>query len=315
MFSKKISYQSNIFYLVIFFDLTNVRETMQYFQQSFDQFMDTTIKLEKALATIEKQKSEIEVINQELREKGEIMKKDMEIAIILQNELLPSLPNSPDWDMSLCYKPMLGVSGDTYDFHLFPDMDFMGVVLLDASGHGIASSLITNIARPAFLRSHMRYRKDRLEKAMEASNRELIRQIGEAPNYLTGLSIRLYPNSFTYVNSGHPYILFYQAKNGKVSELENDGILLGVKGFPQNYNSFTKKTNTGDIILIYTDGLTEAANRQNKEFGVRKIKEILKGNVKDAAGIKEDILKKLLAYGINIEKLHDDMTFIIMKKK
>lgn len=315
LISKKIKLKGKIFHIILLDDLSNFKDSMNFFEASFDHFMETTLKLENALATIEKQKEQIEIINVELEEKTFILNKDMEIASILQSELLPKIPDSPFWDISLCFKPMLGVSGDTFDFHQFPDAGYLGVVLLDASGHGVSSSLITNLARPVLYRNHLNYRNKSLDKAMRFSNTELIKQIGNVSNFLTGITTRLFKDKIEYINAGHPYMLFFNSNNGRISELRNDGILLGVPGFPNKFTVTEISVNPGDIFLLFTDGLIETNNSKEEEYGIEGIKKIIKKYHKlSAEKLKNLILKDLIKFGANMNKPADDMTFIIIKR-
>ena len=311
--SRKTVYSDKTYYCIVFFDFTSARESASYFEQSFDQFMNATIDLENALSTIEQQKSEIEKINKEMNEVNIIMKKDLQLAEILQNELKPVAPVSEMWDISFYSKPMAGVSGDFLDFYDFKDGN-LNILLLDASGHGVSSALITVIARPLFFHAHRKYRTGKIAQAMESANRGLCRHIGHTSNYLTGISLKLCPDCFHYVNAAHPYIMYYRKSAGRVFELENDGFLLGIPQIESHFKNRKVMVAPEDVLFMYTDGLTEAKNEAGEEFGIEPIKDILLSSNCSAAEIMQQIRERSRAFGISEDKLQDDVTCIVIKK-
>ena len=306
---------SATYYCVALQDLTNFQESVAYFEQSFDQFMEATIDLEEALRTIARQKNEIESMNHELSRANVIMRKDLELAEIVQKDLMPATPKPEGWQLSTYFQPMAGVSGDILDYYDFPGADNQGVVLLDASGHGVSSALITAIARPIFFRAQRRYVNQDLSVAVSSANRMLCDQIGHISNYLTGVSVRLYPDRFTYINAGHPYILIYRRRLGRVFRLPNSAVLLGIDAFRERTMvGRTVGIEPGDILLLYTDGLTEANNEEGQEYGLQRLRDTITAAapLNDADQMRDFLLDDFRSFAATPDRLKDDMTFVVI---
>ncbi len=306
----------DVIYYVIIQDFTNFQESVAYFEQSFDQFMEATIDLEQALKTIAVQKGEIEAINHELRQTNAIMRKDLELAEILQKDLMPAEPSPPGWTIGAYLQPMAGVSGDILDYFDFPGSGCIGVVLLDASGHGVSSALITAIARPIFFRAHREYMNQDLRTAVQSANRMLCDQIGHISNYLSGVSVRLYTDRIAYINAGHPYILLYRRRTGRTYRLPNSPVLLGINEFREREMKVREiRIESGDTMLLYTDGLTEARDAAGVEYGTRRLGAVVRNAAgsKNAREVRDRILEDFRAFAADPAHLKDDMTFVVCR--
>lgn len=252
------------------------------------------------------------------------LRQDINLATILQKGLLPKFPSNSNWDMTYYFRPMADVSGDIIDIYTFGDVFFgednpeeqTGLLLLDASGHGIASALVTAIARPIFFTFH-RLNKDRpLFHSMADANVELCREIGELTSYLTGISVRLEKDSMTYVNAAHPPGLFFRAKTGRITELPNDGIPLGVPEFRgEPLVSRKARVSPGDILFLYTDGLTEAMDAQGEMLGVEAVARcIVKNSSASASEIQSRVIELVKSHSSHFDCVRDDITFIVAKR-
>lgn len=253
------------------------------------------------------------------------LQRDLDLAIRVQQGRLPSMPASNHWKISFVYRPMAGVSGDIIDIYDFSDVLFfddeadenLGVILLDASGHGMSAALVTAVARPIFYELHRANKNGPLHQAFMDSNVELCRELGPIPNYLTGVSVRLRPDSFSYVNAAHPLLMFRRAASRKVHEFDNDGILLGIPELKGDFRSRTvKQVNSGDIIFMYSDCLSESLNANGEEFGVERVREALsQTRSQEPAEIQAEILAAWQDFGINPDELQDDLSMVVIVKK
>ena len=123
---------------------------------------------------------------------------------------------------------------------------------------------------------------------------------------------------FEFSRAGHCPTLYYSAKDKKVRFLEDNGLGLGILRDDQ-FNNFVDVNeiiyNKGDILFLYTDGITEAKNDDNEEFGYERLKLFLEKNAfYSAKYIKEEILKTLYDF-CDSSKLEDDITTLIVKVK
>lgn len=316
--AQRLTSQESDLFIATFQDITTLKQSMSYFEDTFDQFMQTTIDLEEALSIIEKQKNEIERIHQELKRSSALMERDLELGRILQNAMINEVPQPPNWTIHVFNKPMAVVSGDIYDFYKFEDQNYTGLILLDASGHGVSSALITAIASPLFYQMHKRLKTKKLNRVIQVANRELSRLIGDLPNYLCGISMRIYPDRVTYVNAGHPHILHYSHKQQQIYELANSPLLLGVPEMNTEPQLQEITAEFEDSIFLYTDGLTEARTSSGEELGLERLKQklvsLLGRKEYNPQKIEHELLAWLESWDIDVDNLEDDMSFIILHK-
>lgn len=101
---------------------------------------------------------------------------------------------------------MTGISGDFYDFYSHDD-ELTGVGLFDVSGHGIASGLVTMIAKSVIFRKFSEGRDLPLHQVLAETNRELQSEIGDVDNYITGVILRFMENTIEYANAAHSDIM------------------------------------------------------------------------------------------------------------
>ncbi len=252
-----------------------------------------------------------------------IADRDMEMAVAVQRSYLPQeAPVSDEWDIAYHFQPMSGVSGDFYDFYIMNNK-LRGLGLFDVSGHGIASGLVGMLARSIIFRNFlMGTRTDaKLHRAMENANTELIREIGTMDNYLTGIMLRLKGDRIEYVNAGHPDIIYRGSKTGKSFEILNknkesiSGHFLGIEIMERPYSQLTLKLSQGDSLLLFTDCLIEARNKEEGQFGVETLLKTLssapQGNARE---MLDSILTAFYDY-TKTQKLDDDLSIIVLQKK
>ncbi len=262
--------------------------------------------------------------NREYRESLENAKlvadRDMRMAINVQKNYLPKSPPSAEaWDISFDFRAMAGVSGDFYDFYE-NDGKLSGLSLFDVSGHGIASGLITMLAKSIVFRSFNTYRTEDIRSVMEHINRELINEIDNVDNYLTGVIIRIDDSIVEYVNAAHPQMLVRRGRTGKVEiigagdEFVN-GRFLGISSLEGSYDMCRVTVEKGDVLLLYSDCLIETYNGQNERYGIQRLAEqleeidIQEPSQKNLRKILDDFFRF-----VGSEDLPDDLTVIFMKK-
>jgi len=304
-------------------DVTDYHEILDSFGIAFERMITSAGEMEVALKLTQQEKSDNAEVLRKLELAHEFVRRDLELARTLQTSLLPRIPKSKNWEISYFFKPMHGVSGDIIDIYTFGDVFFgdeeqeenIGIILMDASGHGISSALITAIARPILFSNHRLYKDEMLWKAMMDANVELCQAIGSVPNYLTCVSLRLTNRQFSYVNAGHPYVLYRRTKTGKVYELENDGVLLGIPDLKRDLHSRRAEVLPDDLLMIYSDGLTEAENPAGEPLGVEPIKNLMAGFHGNTDELREAVIQLTRDHGINLDQIRDDITFAVVRKK
>ena len=213
---------------------------------------------------------------------------------------------------------MAGVSGDLYDFYFTKDtLDGFG--LFDVSGHGISSGLVTMLVKNIINDEFNKGKKLPLQEVMTITNDRIILQKGNVENYLTGILARVNGNNVDFVNAGHPNVVFYHAKTRsleiiKRGELKESGII-GISEIPVNFECVTVTLEKGDMLLLYTDGLTETMNRNREEFGLERLKKtFLKNTDLSLTEQVQTIVDEARTFA-NRAKIADDITLLILKKK
>lgn len=248
---------------------------------------------------------------------NERYKEELKIAKRVQDSLLPKhLCTNEDLEISAFSKAAAEVGGDYFDTFNIDD-NRIALIVGDVSGKGTSA---------AFHMSQMKGIFQSLVQ-MELSARDFIIKANNAlsscldrTSFITTtyFIIDSQKKTFEFSRAGHCPTLYFSASDKKVSFLEDNGLGLGILRDDQfdNYvdvNEFTY--NKGDILFLYTDGITEAKNSKNEEFGYDRLKQFLNKNAfYSAEYIKEEILKTLYNF-CGSSNLEDDITTLIVKVK
>ena len=174
------------------------------------------------------------------------------------------------------YRPMTAVAGDFYDFVEMGD-DRLGVLVADVTGHNIQAALIASMVKVA-LASQLPH-ADRPSAVLGGINRVLCGRL--AGRYVTAAYLFIDDRAgVVYATAGHPPMLHVRRDAAGVRRLEENGVLLG---FVEDavYREAKRIDGRGrDRFLLYTDGLIEAANRQDDMFGIDGVENALSSSVR-----------------------------------
>ncbi|MBN2159815.1 MAG: SpoIIE family protein phosphatase [Spirochaetes bacterium] len=293
-------------------------------QASRDALLDMNRNLEKKVVDrtelLQSSMEELSAVNLKLAEAHRRALIDMSMAANIQSTLFPKAPpDTGEWDVAYLFRPMSGVSGDLYDFYE-ENGRLTGIALFDVSGHGIASGLITMIARTVFHRNFMKGTNKELNSILEKSNMELINEIGMIENYLTGLLLRFSGDTVEYVNAAHPDVLVRRAGSGDI-EIANlkgsdfKGYFIGIAGLEREYETLKFNIGSNDVLLLYTDCLEEGRNKKEERYGEERIFHMLKKAPGGTAGeVLDFIMGDFFSFTAGRDP-EDDLTVIVLKKK
>jgi sigma-B regulation protein RsbU (phosphoserine phosphatase) len=243
----------------------------------------------------------------------ERINRELEIAREVQERLFPQeLPPVEGLDYYGACRPALGVGGDYYDFIELPENKF-GIAIGDISGKGIGASLMM-ASLQASLRGQAIHFKSDLAGLMKQIN-SLVYEASTSNRYATFFYAQYEPatRKLVYVNAGHnpPFLI---RKSGEVLKLEEGGAVIGMlPSMLVNYEQGEIVLESGDTLVGFTDGISEAMNPQEEEWSEDAMLEELK-NVTDKSA--EEILPYIVACADRFAsgaKQHDDMTMIIVK--
>ena len=271
---------------------------------------------------------ELSVLNERLEKDKRHSEMDLEMAALVQRNFFPK-PNKhfKGWEISVCYSPQAKVSGDFYDYYSYNDI-LNGLSVFDVSGHGLSASLVTMLSKNIISRVFQTgfRRNEPVDKILNKINNMILSEKGNIENYMTGILCRFTDSedaskcSVELGNAGHPYPLKFSVHDKEVYELKgNDGKkhygAIGMKGITVSFARSNFFMSTGDILILYTDGITEATNKKYEQFGLEYIKDIVKKNhargTDEIAGLIIEKLEEFTEY----KPLEDDITLIVAKRK
>lgn len=244
------------------------------------------------------------------------LERELELAVLVQRALLPeTLPELTGFELAVFTRPAQIVSGDYYDFLRFKD-GRTGLVIADIAGHGVSSGLLMASVQTAL----------RTLAPASASPLDVMRQIDHLYSRNINLTsfFSLFLGKFTedgqleFCNAGHnPPILFHPKDiSGKqpVEYLDPTGAAIGlVEGLP--FQSKTIGMRPGDILVLYTDGLSEAVNAYGEQFGVEGIIKCLqRATAHSAHGLIHQLHHDLVGFSAG-QSQADDITIVVCKVK
>lgn len=282
---------------------------------------ERTSALESAMAEQSKLNESLQAANDRLQGAMDDAARDTKIAVQVQQGMFPQKPPEvEDWDLAFVYLPVQGVSGDLYDFYV-DEGRLSGALVGDVSGHGIASGLITVLARSIFYRGFRGLSKYSLGRIIEEINGELSGELSQVENYLTVNLLRFEGDTVEYANAGHTELAFRRAGKAKASFITPEeagdfkGPPLGREGLEAPYRSLKFKVRPGDTLLLYTDCLLEARNEEGQPFGSE-------GLLSAYGRAPDDSAADMLQYIIEDWRFHlgdaevaDDFTAMLLKRK
>ncbi len=259
-----------------------------------------------------------------LRRVNARMRSDLEAAANVQAALLPTAsPDLPGLSFAWAFKPCEELAGDILDvFQL--DEEHVGFYLLDVSGHGVVAALLSvtlnrvlspEPSLPSALKQHIGDSKYRLLTPPEVA-RQLNCQFPfepARPQYFTLLFgiLNLRKNEFRYVSAGSPGPV-RQSQGGDAMILETAGFPIGL--FPEaSWEEQVLDLNPGDRLYLYSDGLTEAVNGDDEEFGIERL-------IRAIGQSKTKVLKESLSFLLSsVEewrggaRLEDDISILAVE--
>jgi sigma-B regulation protein RsbU (phosphoserine phosphatase) len=250
------------------------RDELGYLARTFEVMAEQVLAREEELERQVQQRTiELEIKNAELDQAKRRLEADLDMAKLLQATILPqSFPVDRSWSGTAQMTPALQMAGDFYDY--FPlDLHRIGLVIADVSGKGVAPAFFMAVSRSA-LQDAARHNDDP-GNCLAAANDRLCEQ-NPLDMFVTVFYAVIDARSGTvsYANGGHnrPYVV---AEDGTPRAVPlTNGMALGVmSGLP--YASAILTLRPGETLFLYTDGVSEAMNGTNEEFGEQRLEAAL----------------------------------------
>ncbi|MDO8549224.1 MAG: PP2C family protein-serine/threonine phosphatase, partial [Ignavibacteria bacterium] len=245
----------------------------------------------------------------------ERLEKELDVAREIQRKILPSKdPVYEKLSVSSVFIPAFEVGGDYYDFFEMDDNKF-GFIIADVSGKGISAAFIMAEVKGIFesLSKIIESPREILIKANQILKRSLDRKNFVSAAY--GL-IDFKREVISIARAGHCPLLL--VRDGKVDNIRPRGIGLGLNygdQFQLTLEEIELDLRDNDMIVLYTDGITEAKNIDMEDFGETKFEKILLDNSeKSADEISNEVIKEITQFSKHNTQ-HDDITLVILKWK
>ena len=258
-------------------DMENIRTAMN--RGAYD-FITKPIDLKDLEITIEKSLKEIELYKQVLVSHNKLvaLQQELDIANVIQTSILPKtfppFPDRKEFDIYAKMIPAKEVGGDLYDFFMI-DKYRLGIVVGDVSGKGIAAALLMAVCKT--LLKATAYKGMPADNILAEVNNILVDE--SPPNMFVTVFYGVLDTrsgAFEYSNGGHnsPYLL---SKDGSIKQIpEIGGLLIGAMKHVE-YQSTVIMLQPGESLLFYTDGVTEAFNKEKEEYKESRLEKVLEG--------------------------------------
>jgi len=248
----------------------------------------------------------------EVQQEQKRLANELALASEIQFRLHPETPPAiPCYDILGVSFPCYEVGGDYYDFIEKPDGRYV-IALGDVSGKGTGAALLMSSIHAA-VRAHTRTRLSASEIVSEIN--QYIFDNTPANRYVTLFYSELDPRShqLTYINGGHNPPLLVRA-SGEVTRLDIGGFPVGITTFG-DYREGWVEIEPGDVMVVYSDGMTESLDEEGEEFGEARLIEIVqKHRGRTAAGLRDRIDEALTRF-VGKASAVDDLTIVILKRK
>jgi sigma-B regulation protein RsbU (phosphoserine phosphatase) len=246
------------------------------------------------------------------------MERELAVGRQIQRSMVPEeCPLIPGWQFATAFEAAREVGGDFYDFFPFAqNSGLWGTVIADVSDKGVPAALYMVLSRTT-IRNTARPDRDP-SQVLQLTNR-YIHEDSQADMFLSAFYATLDTENgrLTYSNAGHNYPLWWRAASRQIEELSEHGTLVGVLDDLWLDNHVIDLAED-DLLVLYTDGVTDAINSEEHDFGTQRLKNVVSTALAssknlDAQDMIDVILDAVKAY-TGDQPQFDDMTLFVIKR-
>jgi len=255
---------------------------------------------------IERQESLVKTIEQQ----RDSLLKDVELAAEVQRLFLPpGKPAIAGLEIAGLMQPARGVGGDYYDY-ISIDAHTTQIVIADVAGKGVSAALLMS-ATAAAMRLEANRDQDMLQQVQRLNTE--IGAVSDPEKYVTLLVAKIDTNKriIHYVNCGHNPALLFRAKTGTLARLDSSCPPIGLA--PQEICELAMEDLVaGDVLVFYTDGVTEAENQRGEEFGIERLSATVRRGFSMST---EDLMTSIYNAAADFcgDDFNDDVTILVVK--
>jgi phosphoserine phosphatase RsbU/P len=245
-------------------------------------------------------------------------KDELDIARDIQNSLMPlSAPENPFFEISGYSENAKEVGGDYYDFIKNRNTtEKLFVVIGDISGKGMAAAL--HMVQMRSVLHQLIYEHRMPAEILSHLNKTLKRIFKPGTFFTVSVSLITDDGSVILTRAGHLPVLIYSKQKDEFSNIIPQGIAVGLSDesiFDKTLEQTCIKPAGGDIIIFYTDGVIETRNRFNQEYGLERLKNIIRMHSGKTAEVIKDEVTKNIAHFRGDKPAFDDVTLVVLKTK
>lgn len=261
---------------------------------------------------VEERTEELQNVLSDLKEKDDMIQKQLDMASIIQRSILPG--QIEDWNelkFSVRYIAMEKIGGDYYDVYYLKN-DKLGVLVADVSGHGIPAALVTTMAKMSFGNACQMY--DSPRRIFQEVNQNILDYV-KTQNYLTTFFVAFDSDyNVIYSNASHQKALLIRTEEGKIERLDTNGLFIGaIEDARDSYEEKQTKLNYGDRIVLYTDGIPESLNINREEYSNTRFEEnIMKNRQLPLEDFTSSIIEDVQRF-IGNATVQDDITLMVVE--
>lgn len=284
-------------------------------QQPKPSFSDNEIAVFSSLADQSSFALGSAMVHKEAHDKR-LLDSELRTASEFQRILLPdSAPKLAAFEIAASNEPAKVVSGDYFDY-VEVDQDHLGVAIADVSGKGVPASLIMATCRSVLRAKAVEHLSP--AEVLKVVNRQIFPDIRE-DMFITMAYLILNGQNDNVImaRAGHNPPLVYRHESGSVEEIGPVGMAVGIDSggvFERILKDHEFLLGHGDVLLLYTDGVTEALNEKGEEFGEERMRDSLKRNASKSAQQVIDGLAREVKKFAGRKEQSDDITLIAIKK-
>jgi sigma-B regulation protein RsbU (phosphoserine phosphatase) len=294
--------------------LNEIEDKVKGFNVGGVDYITKPFQFEEVLARVETHLS-LRKLQKQLEEANKKFERELALAGSLQSSFFPEEPpDIPGWELSVTLKPARETSGDFYDVYALPNGK-LGILVADVVDKGAAAALYMALSW-TLIRTYAAEFPEEPDKVLSSVNQRIISDT-DSSRFVTVFYGVLDPEtgSFSYCNAGHNPPLLIRSQNGKKPErLTKTGVLLGMFD-DEHWGKESVQFDPGDVLVLYTDGVTEAQNAKGDFFGrERLVKVVKKKSGVSAQVVRESILGKISKFVGDAPQM-DDIALVVVSRK
>ncbi len=246
----------------------------------------------------------------EVRRQRDEYERDLTLAAQVQRRVLPKPLVCSNLELAAAMQPAQLLGGDYYDFYKISE-EVVDVVIADVSGHGAAASLLMPSLAVAL---RLRARELDGPAAIIKDLDEVFRQITNPATFVTMFYARFdqIKRTLQYANGGHNPPLLIRPKTGETLLLDAGGPIMGI--LPQaQFSNTVVALDQGDILTLFTDGVTEQENEAGDEFSIKRLEEVVRSKKTEPASALVARISEAVSTFAGLKPQVDDLTVVVVK--